>query len=188
MKKLIIKIFSKIAIKFKLSFFMNYIYKLNNDPWLLGDKSELSRYEKINEIILKNNNQKLYKNVLEIGAGNGDHSKYLQKITEKLTCLEVSEFACKKLESRLGNNVKIINSSFENYIFRENFDLIIASEVLVYMKDIHLQFEKIEKNSKNFLITYFKPDFNNKPRSFNLEKYNKIEISYNNKNWIIIYN
>ena len=79
MKNLLIKIFIKIAVKFKISFLMNYIYKLNNDPWLLKDKSELFRYSKINEIIIKNNNQKLYKNVLEIGAGNGDHSQYLKK-------------------------------------------------------------------------------------------------------------
>ena len=62
----------------------------------------------------------------------------------------MSNFACKKLKSRLGDKVKIINSSFEDYIFQENFDLIIASEVLVYMKDVHIQFKKIEKIQKIF--------------------------------------
>ena len=69
-----------------------------------------------------------------------------------------------------------------------HFDLIVASEVLIYTKNISEQFNKIVNNSKKFLITNYDPDFKEVSKFINANKYKKIEIKYEEKTWILIFN
>ena len=188
MRYIFLKIIIKIAVFFKISSLMNVLYNLKDDPWQLNSKSELFRYSKINELLLKNNNQNQYQNVLELGSGIGNHTEYLKKVSKKLTCLEPSKIACKKLKKKFGDEINIINSNFENMKITNHFDLIVASEVLIYTKNISEQFNKIVNNSKKFLITNYDPDFKEVSKFINANKYKKIEIKYEEKTWILIFN
>ncbi len=167
---------------------MDLIYRLDINPWNLSDKSEIFRYERINQILLKNNNNLKYDNVLEIGGGIGDHSEFIKKISNNLTSIEPSKTACIKYRERFGNEIKLINSSFEDFNFDNKFDLIIASEVLIFTKNITEQLNKINNNSNKFIITNYYKDHQKLQKYFDNKKYNQTHIDHNKKKWIIIYN
>ncbi len=64
-----------------------------------------------------------YGRILDVGAGSGIHSKYLQSIGKTVTALDKSEYACLAMEAQGIRN--IVNEDFFGYSPGRKFDTIL---------------------------------------------------------------
>lgn len=127
------------------------LFRQITDPWNF-EKSvfEYKRYQILLEYI-KNLNPK---KVLELGCAEGVFTQKLSKICKDITAVEVSKTAIKRAKKRVVK-VRFINSDFIKLtpkFEKEFFDLVIASEVLYYLKENDIcQFLRTLRT--NFLLT-----------------------------------
>lgn len=88
------------------------------------------------DIVFKNVPEKIFKQGLELGAGDGFQSRILMKYCESLICTEYNK---ERLDLNLQKEVKGLKCEIcdaENLPFKENsFDFIFSSSVLEHLKD-----------------------------------------------------
>ena len=72
-------------------------------------------------------------NCLELGSYKGDFTKRLMQYCNDITCVEASSEAIKVAEEILGDNIKFINSTFENTELSTKYDNIILTHVLEHI-------------------------------------------------------
>ena len=167
-------------------FIFELIYFFNN-PWNLNSKEETYRYKYLNDYLLKKNNNKKYSNILEIGCGEGMHTNYLLNISKKIISLDISKNAINKAKKKNIKNVKFHNNIIEKFKTNEKIDLIIASEVIYYIKDIKKFIDSIERFKTNYIITYYAYE-NYRLKKYFVDNNYDIEIfnAYDQK-WFIIF-
>lgn len=105
----------------------------------------------IYEIISKNGFFDKDSNILEIGAGNGvASSEIYSKWQPKLTLLEPGKNFCELLRLKFidTNNIKIENTTFENYNGETIFDAIISATAFHWI-DLSIKYEKSYRLLKN---------------------------------------
>jgi SAM-dependent methyltransferase len=98
-------------------------------------------------------------NILEIGAGNGVASQEIyNKWGSKLTLIEPGIDLCRILQNKFKNNfdVKIINTTFEEYQNNNLFDAIFSATAFHWVND-SIKYRKSNELLKNdgFLIIYW---------------------------------
>lgn len=87
------------------------------------------------KLFIKN---KIFSNVLDIGAGSGDDLKIIRdaNLSAKLFALEGYAPNVKKLK-KLGFSPELINLEKDMFPYRNNsFDLIIANQILEHCKEL----------------------------------------------------
>lgn len=92
------------------------------------------------------------KNVLEIGCGNANNLIYFIKnnISEKAVGIDVSKGALIGANKNIDyygvekSRINLLNSSFEDFSTNEKFDLIICLQVINYIPDLDLVFQKLK--------------------------------------------
>ena len=72
-------------------------------------------------------------NVLELGCYQGAFTKRLITYFDDITCIEASDEASKIAKDKLGPNVLVINSLFENTKLDKKYDNIILTHVLEHL-------------------------------------------------------
>ena len=72
-------------------------------------------------------------NLLELGSFKGDFTKRLSSSFDDITCVEASDEAIEVAKSSLGENVKYVNSLFEDVTLPEKYDNIILTHVLEHI-------------------------------------------------------
>jgi len=71
--------------------------------------------------------------ILEIGAGTGQHTRPVVTSTTKVTALDISENSLEVLRTRFGNEVKTVKGNIESLPFADSsFDLVISCGSLSY--------------------------------------------------------
>ena len=171
--------YSSIKILFELIYFFK-------NPWNLHSSEEVYRYKYLNNFLIKKNNNKIYSNILEIGCGEGIHTSYLTNIANKITSLDISTVAIKKAKKKHIKNVSFHNCIIEKYIIKDKFDLIIASEVIYYIKDIKKFIHKIESFKTNYIITYYSKENERLKKFFNKNNYDIKTFNAYNQKWFLI--
>lgn len=72
---------------------------------------------------------------LELGSFKGDFTKRLLKYFDHITCVEASDTAIEVAKAKFGNEVKILNSLFEEIQLEEKYDNIVLTHVLEHLDD-----------------------------------------------------
>lgn len=74
-------------------------------------------------------------NCLELGSFKGDFTRRLTNLFDDILCVEASDEAIEIAKKEFGNNVKFINSLFEEASLPEKYDNIILTHVLEHIDD-----------------------------------------------------
>ena len=72
---------------------------------------------------------------LELGSHEGNFTKLLLSHCQNITCVEASSTAAEKAKNKIGDQVTIINDTFENLNLEKKYDNIILTHVLEHLED-----------------------------------------------------
>ena len=132
---------------------LNAVYAIP-DPWIMKSQSEQFRFSETNRLILERFGRQ--GSILEIGCGEGHQSLFLQQVCKRLTGLDVSARAVMRARSRCPQGEFLVGDIFlPEVAARAPFDLVIASEVLYYISDVHGVLGRMRELGRNNLVTYF---------------------------------
>jgi len=170
----------------EINFLYEIIYFFKN-PWNLNNESEILRYKKINEYLLKFNKLNKFESAIEIGSGEGHQSIYLSHIINNLDSIEISSIATKRAKEKHLSNINFKNVNLYDYNSNKNYDLVIASEVIYYFIDIEKFIDKIETLGNAYFISYYYYENDILKKYFIDSKYKKYVYEINNSKWQFIY-
>ena len=121
------------------------LFQINKDPWNFSS----SKYEKKRfNIILEFVNMVKPQSILELGCAEGHLTRPLFSICSDLTAVEISETAIQRA-GQMVCGPKFISGDLTKIKFTKFFSIILATEVLYYLKE-----EDITKFIKNCQTDY----------------------------------
>jgi SAM-dependent methyltransferase len=163
---------------------MNTVYLLAN-PWRLDSAWERYRFEETNRLISKNFGR--VGSLLEVGCGEGYQSLYLQQICDHITGLDVSRRAVERARRMCPNGDFLVGNLFSKAAgMKAPFDLVVACEVLYYMKDVSASLQRLHSLGRNCLVTYFAREMPNlDPQVFSMPGIISEIIEYRDARWRI---
>ena len=74
-------------------------------------------------------------NLLELGSFKGDFTQRFAPLFDDITCVEASDKAIRDAVKKVGSNVTLINSTFEDVSLPCRYDNIIMTHVLEHIED-----------------------------------------------------
>ena len=127
------------------------------DPWNLSSQREQCRFQAVNEFIGRHCGR--INTILEIGSGEGHHTQHLQVVADHIVGVEVSSKAIARARSRCPT-VRFVQGQFPPLplpvtAVRAHYDLVIASEVLYYVRDINAVIRAMSHHGKSCLATCY---------------------------------
>ncbi len=133
---------------------LDVLYRVR-DPWGLDCDRERARFEATNAIILREFGT--VGSLLELGCGEGLQSAYLSRVGEELCGVDISVAAvrrareqCPSATFQIGDITEIaLNSG------RTTFDLVVACEILYYVKDVRRFIDRMSELGGASLVTYY---------------------------------
>lgn len=136
---------------------LDKLYALR-DPWGMTTEHEQSRFRQTNAVI-----DSLVGRVgtlLEVGSGEGHQSEHLARLCERLDGLDVSQRAVSRARDRLPQcrfGVGELSAMPWSMQEGERYDLVVACEVLYYLKDIRQAVDTMSQLGRSCLVTFFCP-------------------------------
>lgn len=118
--------------RFLIRTFFEFKY-IKKDPYLTTiDEKEIIKLEKSFDLVKDSR----YKNILDIGCGEGYLVEKLIPLADRIVALDISKLALQRAEKRIRKDAHIdfIQKDILKYKPGENFDLIICSEILYYLQ------------------------------------------------------
>ena len=106
---------------------------------------------RVNFIVKKIRRKKNIKKVLDIGSGSGE---FLKLLKEKNNSLDLYGIEPSITMSKQNYNIKIFNSTLENFKKKIKFDLITSFELLEHVSDPLIFITKIKKLMKKNSVLY----------------------------------
>jgi SAM-dependent methyltransferase len=133
---------------------LNRLYGIS-DPWEMTSKKEQFRFAETNAFIQR----KLGRvgSILEVGCGEGHQSEYLERVAERLVGIDVSSRAVERARTRCpAQTFKVGDVHSVAASERDGaFDLVVACEVLYYMRDVRAALEAMRRLGRSVLVTYY---------------------------------
>jgi 2-polyprenyl-3-methyl-5-hydroxy-6-metoxy-1,4-benzoquinol methylase len=165
---------------------LNWLYYLKN-PWELTTPAEKYRYEKTNELI-----QEYFGKVaslLEVGCGESYQSIYLKRVCDQLYGLDVSKRAIERAKLRCPSAKYFYGDIYSEEVAKSSpYDLVLACEVLYYVKDIKNFLYRANQLGKRCFFSYISREINVlDPIIKSFTQANFGEISYENITWRIVW-
>lgn len=81
--------------------------------------------------------------LLELGSFKGDFTKRLMPYSADITCVEASDVAIEEARTKLGDQVKFINTPFENVILPKRYENVVLTHVLEHLDSPVLVLKRI---------------------------------------------
>jgi SAM-dependent methyltransferase len=134
---------------------LNLLYRVE-DPWQMQSAREQARFGWTNQIIEAN--LAPVGTILEIGCGEGHQSQYLARACGQLYGIDVSALAVRRARRRCHGGRFAVGDPFA-FAFKDmpaTVDLVVACEVLYYVKDIPRFLERISRLGQACLVTYYR--------------------------------
>jgi 2-polyprenyl-3-methyl-5-hydroxy-6-metoxy-1,4-benzoquinol methylase len=141
---------------------LELVYQVG-DPWQLGSERERRRFAATNALIAKHFPRT--GSLLEIGCGEGHQSEQLLTVCRELHGIDVSATAVERARERVPRG-KFSAGDLYAQPWRNGhavaagtkpFDLVVACEVLYYMKDPRRCLDEMSALGKGCLVTFFEP-------------------------------
>lgn len=131
---------------------------LLRDPWQMESEREQFRFRKLNEIITAQFGK--VDALLEIGCGEGHQTAHLQQVCKTIYGVDISGLAVARARERVPNARLYVHgllSCPDTLNDGKPFDLVVASEVLYYLRDDELPAaaEKLRRLGRHCLVSYY---------------------------------
>lgn len=133
----------------------NHLYHVN-DPWGMGSKREQVRFLETNRIIEEELGD--IGSLLEIGCGEGHQTEYFGRLCENLYGFDVSKTAVSRAQQRCPEAQLFVADVFSCQPELKKFDLVVACEVLYYIKDIPSALRRMSELGSKCLVTYYQAE------------------------------
>jgi SAM-dependent methyltransferase len=127
------------------------------DPWNMESPLEQARFAATNTLV-----ERCFGRVgslLEIGCGEGHQSRALAGLCDQLYGIDVSTTAIERARQRLPQ-AQFAATDLEGQPWggdRHRFDLVVACEVLYYIKDIPATLARMNHLGRHCLVTFYEP-------------------------------
>lgn len=131
---------------------------LLRDPWQMESDREQFRFRAMNDIITGQFGR--LGTLLEMGCGEGHQTSHLQNVCKHIYGVDISGLAVARAKERVPQanlSVHDLLSCPETLNGGKAFDLVVASEVLYYLKDDEMPaaVAKLKRLGKNCLVSYY---------------------------------
>lgn len=130
----------------------NQLYHVN-DPWGMGSEREQFRFIETNRILEEELGS--IDSLLEIGCGEGHQTEYFGRLCEHLYGFDVSGTAVSRARQRCPGALLSVGDVFTYQSELKKFDLVVACEVLYYIKDIPAALGRMSELGSKCLVTYY---------------------------------
>jgi SAM-dependent methyltransferase len=133
---------------------LDRLYRVE-DPWHMGSAKEQARFDWTNRLI--STHLAPADTILEIGCGEGHQSQYLSRICGQLYGIDVSARAVSRARRRCPAGQFVVGSPFTFHLpnMLPPVDLVVACEVLYYVKDVPRFLTRISELGQACLVTYY---------------------------------
>jgi len=129
---------------------------LIEDPWQLQSPKEQARFAWTNGMIAEHFGRP--ETILEIGCGEGHQSQHLARTCSQLYGIDVSRRAVRRAQRRCPE-ARFVAADPMSFHF-DNMplpaDLVVACEMLYYVKDVPRFVERISTLGRACLVTYYR--------------------------------
>ncbi len=128
------------------------IYQIS-DPWQMESEREQLRFQETNRII----EQELGKigTLLELGCGEGHQTAYLSRLCERLYGFDVSKAAVSRAQQRCPEARLSVADILSYQPELKKFDLVVACEILYYIKDVPAAISRMNELGARCMVTYY---------------------------------
>jgi SAM-dependent methyltransferase len=140
------------------------------DPWHLQSAKEQARFAWTNQLIVARFDRPA--TILEIGCGEGYQSRYLAQACDRLYGIDVSSRAVRRARRRCPG-ARFAAGDPLTHGFPDvplPADLVVACEVIYYVKDVPRFIERLSQLGRACLVTYYQgqaealdPHFEDRP-------------------------
>jgi hypothetical protein len=132
---------------------LDRLYRVE-DPWGMDSDREKFRFRETNRLITTNFPRA--GSLIEIGCGEGHQSTQLARICDRLFGTDVSRRAVDRAKRRCPSGTFAVGNIFAAPVFGTDlrFDVVVACEVLYYLKDIAGALARMEELGRCCFITY----------------------------------
>ncbi|MGJ4804107.1 class I SAM-dependent methyltransferase [Luteimonas sp. SDU82] len=135
---------------------LDLAYKLG-DPWNMESGLEQARFAATNALIERHIGR--VGSLLEIGCGEGHQTRALRALADEIYGIDVSPTAIERARVRVPE-AQFAATDVHQQPWgdaRGRFDLVVACEVLYYIKDIPATIERMRHLGKACMVTFFAP-------------------------------
>ena len=125
------------------------------DPWHMESAKEQARFAWTNQLISAHFAS--LDTILEIGCGEGHQSQHLSRMCDRLYGVDVSARAVRRARRRCPEGRFAAGDPFSFRLAEAPpaFDLVVACEMLYYVKDIPRFLERLSQLGRACLVTYY---------------------------------
>jgi 2-polyprenyl-3-methyl-5-hydroxy-6-metoxy-1,4-benzoquinol methylase len=140
------------------------------DPWRLQSAKEQARFAWTNQLVAAQFGRPA--TILEIGCGEGYQSQHLARACDRLYGIDVSARAVRRARRRCPEARFTAGDpfSFQLADMPPKVDLVVACEVIYYVKDVQRFIDRLSQLGRAALVTYYQgqaaaldPHFAGKP-------------------------
>jgi 2-polyprenyl-3-methyl-5-hydroxy-6-metoxy-1,4-benzoquinol methylase len=132
---------------------LDMLYRIT-DPWDLDSGRERFRFEETNRLIRREFGH--VGSLLEVGCGEGHQSRYLTQVCDQLHGYDVSARAVERARKRCpAGTFSVGTLSDIPDIGGRLYSLVVACEVLYYMKDVQAAIQIMSHLGSACLVTYY---------------------------------
>jgi 2-polyprenyl-3-methyl-5-hydroxy-6-metoxy-1,4-benzoquinol methylase len=135
---------------------LDLAYKLG-DPWNMESGLEQARFAATNALVARTFGR--VGSLLEVGCGEGHQTLRLQQLADEVYGIDVSPTAIERACERVPG-AQFAATDLEHQPWGEQrgrFDLVVACEVLYYIKDIPATLARMRHLGNACLVTFFVP-------------------------------
>ena len=135
---------------------LDLAYKLG-DPWNMESGLEQARFAATNALVERHFGR--VGSLLEIGCGEGHQTQALRRLADEVYGVDVSPTAIERARLRVPD-AQFAAADIHQQPWGEErgrFDLVLACEVLYYIKDIPATIERMRHLGRACMVTFFAP-------------------------------
>lgn len=135
---------------------LDLAYRLG-DPWNMESGLEQARFAATNALVARTFGR--VGSLLEVGCGEGHQTLSLQQLADEVYGIDVSPTAIERARQRVpGAQFAATDIGHQPWgDQRARFDLVVACEVLYYIKDIPATLSRMNHLGSACLVTFFVP-------------------------------
>lgn len=163
---------------------LDTLYRIR-DPWQMESDAQRFRFAETNALIERHFGR--VTNLLEIGCGEGHQSQELLAVCDQLVGIDVSARAVERARSRCPEGTFDVGDIFTSGPLEGRcFDLVVACEVLYYMKDVPAVLARMGKLGGACLVTYYRrPADELDPHVLSIPGVESTTVRYGDSSWTV---